>query len=463
MTIIPKIFCRTGENLGVEVLIQHPDLCGVFTFLNTDYSSGVASFAIEDGSKFTAADYFIIGNILSQKTEILKVNTPSATTITTTTSSAYAHSRGEKIQFIPYNQVQIYRSTDSGLNYTLVATKNISVNSLNTYYNNPDATATDLFKVRFANETTSKYSSYSDAVLGSGYAVNSVGNIIRKTLISMGESIDDEIITKEFLYEALNDLRREIDEDISIIRWPFRTAFDYDAGNVIPGQYQLTLPTDLRYPSTNENVLSVRIGKDKQPLVYLDKQGINNFYRDTAHSTLNGAITAESTSIILTSSGDFDESGSIDIASPDVATGIDSVDYTANTEATATLSGATNIAVSHASGVDVWQNASFGLPSFYTVDNGVMTFNCPFSDDYAGENIWLDYYKVITDINSDADTFDEPFYHIFMAGLKWKIKSKKDISLNMTNDTDYIDWANRKKAQVSKNYTAQSLTINIDC
>jgi hypothetical protein len=451
-----------GENLGVEVLIKFPQLDGEFTFLNTDYAAGVSSFSVENGNKFTAADYFVMGSVQSQKTEILKADTPSATSITTTTNSLYAHSRGEKIQFIPYNQVVIERSTDSGSTYAVLTTLSIRADSLETYYNDVDGLSTYLYRVRFKNETTDKYSSYSDAVLGTGYTDNSVGNVIRKTLVSLGEKIDEELITKEFIYESLNDLRREIDEHKNIIRWPFRTAFDYDAGNVIPGQYRIALPSDLRYPSTNENIISVRIGKSKMSLSYIDKQTWNSYYRETGHTTLNGNVADTDVTITLTSSGDFDESGDIQIAAATVAGTIDEVEYTANNEATNIISGVTGIATGgHSSGVDVWQNASFGLPMYYTVDNGYIMFECPFDDDYAGENIWLDYYKTITDINSDADLLDEPFYHIYIPGLKWKIKAKKDPSLQMSSDSDYLDWNTKKEAQVAKNYTGQDIIINI--
>lgn len=456
MTIIPKIRCKLGENLGVELFINLPQLDGEFTFLNTDYTAGVSSFSVENGNKFTAGDYFVIGNIQSQKTEILNVTTPSASAITLTSPSLYTHIRGEKVQFIPYNQVEIYK------NGAFVTALSIRVDSLETYYNDVNGLATDTYKIRFKNSTTTKYSSYSDDIVGSGYVENSAGSIIRKALVALGEEIDGEVITKEFLYEALNELRRDIDEDVNIIRWPFRTAFGYDAGDIIPGQYKLTLPTNLRYPSTNENVLSVRLGKSSYPLKYLDKQGINNYYKGVAHAKLGGDITIASTSIILDSSGDFDESGDIDIASPDISTGIDTVSYTANTESTKTLSGVTGIAVSHLTGVDVWQGVSAGLPMFYTVDNGEMIFNCSFGDDYAGENIWLDYYKTITDINSDGDLLDEPFYSIYIDGLKWKIKAKKDTSLVMTQDADFIQWNSKRKAQVDKNFTGQNLRIDID-
>jgi len=461
MIILPKIKCRSGENLGVEILIHIPNLEGNFTFLNTDYAAGVSSFDVDNGSKFATDDYFVIGNIQSQKTEIIKVSTVAATSIATATASLYAHSRGEKIQFIPYNQIEVYSSTD-GTTYSLLTILDIRVDSLETYYNDLIGTSTTYYKVRFKNSTSSKYSEYSDSIVGSGYVENSVGSIIRKSLISLGQDIEDTLITKEFLYESINELRREIDEHKDVIRWPFRTVFGYNAGSVISGKYKITLPTNLHYSSNNENVLSVRIGKKRFPLIYKDIRFINNFFTGNAHTTLNGAIVTGDTSIILTSSGDFDDSGSIYIAGEAVDEDIDIVTYTANDLATNTLSGVTGIrAAGHSTLVDVWQGAQAGIPQYYTVDNGEIIFNCPFGDDYSGENIWIDYYKNLTDVNSDSDLLDEPFYMIYVSGLKWKIKSKKDPTLQMANDPDYMNWNHQKENQVSKLYTGQSVRINI--
>lgn len=462
MNIIPKFKTRYGENVGIELEIQHPDLDGNVTFLNSDYASEVTSLAVDNGLKFSDGEYVVIGGIKEDKTEIVLISaSPSSTTLTVGATS-FAHNRGDAVQFTPYNQVVIESSSD-GVTYSVLATIDIRFDSNITYYNHTAGTSSTYYRLRFKNEADTVYSQYSDPFVGTGYASNSVGKIINSALILLGEEIDDKLITKEFLYEALNEGRREIDEHRSVIRWPFREVFDYDAGDVISGQYRISLPTDLRDRSTNKNILAVRIGKKKYPLSYITKQEMNAYWQDTAHTTLDGAVLTTDTEITLTSSGDFDESGNIYIAGQAVNEDSDAIAYTANDETTNELSGVTGIrAAGHADGTDVWQNPHFGNPIYYTIDDGYMVFNCPFEDDLSGENIWMDYYKDITDINSDGDLLDEPFFSIYIPWLKWKIKSKKDKNLKMTSDNDYIDWTMKKEAQVEKNYLGQDLTINID-
>jgi hypothetical protein len=470
MTIIPKLKTKFGESVGVELFISPPDIANnPETFINTDYASGVSSFAVDNGLKFSTSQYCLVGNFGAEKTEIVFTHTstaPTATTITLNSTTSFAHSRGDCIKFIGYNQVVIEYSTDSGTNYSVLATISIRPDSTETYYNHTAGLSTYYYRVRFKNSTDTTYSQYSDGIIATGFAENTAGAIIKAALDSLGESMDSEVLTKDFLFTALDEGRSEIDEHIEVQRWSFRTVFDYDAGDIIPGQHKIALPSDLRDPQTNKNILSLRIGKNDYEINYVDKRAINMQYQGVAHTTLNGNVADTDVTIVLTSSGDFDESGSIDVAASSVSGTVDNIDYTGNTESSATLTGVTGIATGgHTSGTDVWQHASFGFPTEYTVDNGYIIFSQPFDDDYAGENIWLDYYKKKTKLNSDTDTFDEPFPSIYIPWMKYKIKSRKNPSMNREEDDDYKSWVEKRESQVKKEYNGQDLRIkvNIPC
>jgi len=461
--IIPKVLVKTGETIGNEVYISFPELDTNKTFITTDYAAGVSGFAVENGLKFSDGQYIVVNNRGNNKAEILKINgAPTATALVLAVASSHPHNRGEKIQFIPFNQAEIYSSTD-GVTYALLETVSIRVDENETFYNDLDGTSTTYYKIRFKNSTTTAYSVYSDAVIATGYTANSAGMLIQTALSDLGMEIDGKMITKRFLFDALNEGRREIDEDRSIIRWSFRSVFNHNLYSIIPGQYKVAVPADLRDPATNKNIVSIRVGREKRPCQYFDEEAFDNAYMSTYHSTLNGDIVTADTSITLTDSGDFDESGSIDIAGADIDELLDNVAYTDNTETTNILSGVTGIrAAGHLSGVDVWQNASFGLPVNYTVRDGYIYFSQPFADDYIGESVFLDYYKKITDINSDSDELDEPFYNIFIPFLRFKIKQKKDKDLDWKSDVDYIKWLEMKNAQIEKEYFGQKIRINID-
>lgn len=462
MILLPKIRTKWGETVGVEIFISHPDLETESTFIVADVNAGVSSFTIDNGLKFADAEYLVVGRFGHEKAEIVKVSgTPTATALNTIAVTKHPHNRGELLQFIPYNQVVIEYSTD-GTTFSALTTLDIRADATETYYNHTAGLSTYYYRARFSNSTTSGVSEDSDEIIATGDAENSAGAIIRDALVSMGEKLDDEVFTKEFLLRALDEGRDEIDLHTNAGRWAFRTIFDYDAGDVISGRNTLTLPTNLRDPETSKHILGVRIGKDALPLQWFDKKEMNKWYQGVAHTTLNGAVLAGATSLILTSSGDFDESGSVDIAAESITEEIDTADYETNTETTATLGTVTNVDVNHASGRDVWQGASFGVPTGYTVDNGIMTFNQPFDNDSAGENIWIDYYSKKTICNSFGDTLDENFYRIYLPYMRYRIKLRKNPSMDINSDPDYIAWRQKMEAQVLKEFGGQNLSIKVD-
>lgn len=462
INIIPKLLLKSGETIGNELYISFPELDTNETYLTTDYAAGVTVLAVENGLKFSSG-FIVIGDNGNEKCEIRYVNTtPTANSMTVTVATKHAHNRGEKIQFIPFDGIEIEYSTDK-VQFFFLDNLYIRPDSKETLFIDRDGSQYVYYRIRFTNFADNTYSTYSDIVFATGYTENSAGKLIETALSDLGMDIDGRLITKRFLFDALNEARREIDEDIGIKRWSFRSVFNYKLYSIIPGQYKVTTPTDLKDPSTNKNIIKIRVGRESKDCYYFDQEELERRYMTTYHTTLAGAITSADTSISLAESGDLDESGSIYIAAAAVDEVLDAVEYTDNTEATDTISGVTGIRTAgHAYGVDVWQNATFGLPTNYTVNNGSIYFSQPFSDEFAGESVFIDYYKKIEDINSDEDILDEPFYNIYISFLRFKIKQKKDKNLDWKNDLDYIKWSNSKKAQIDKEYFGSKTRILID-
>ena len=462
-TLLPKIRTKFGENIGVELFISHPDIYeNEQSFLTTNYSAGVTSLVVDNANEFAANEYVVINSLGSDKAEILLLSTVSGSTQTLTVpATIHAHNRGERVIFIPYNQIIIQRSTDTGVTYSDLATINIRVDSTETFYAYVTGASTDYYRAKFYNSNSTNESQVSDGIIATGFVDNSAGQIIRAALLSLGERIDGEVLTKEFLFQALHEGREELDSHPNVERWAFRTIFDYDFGDIIPGRFTITLPTDLREPDTYKNILSLRLGRENYNIIPTDKNTINEFYQNIAHSTLNGAITSASTSIILTSSGDFDESGSVDIAAESISGTIDNAAYTTNTESTKTLGTVTSIADSHATARDVWQGASFGIPTHYTVDNGVITFSQPFDDDNVGENVKGDYYAKLTRADSDGDVLDEDFAStLYIPYLRWRIRKRKDSTLVRDTDPDYKEFKDKLESQVYKQFTGTDMRLS---
>jgi hypothetical protein len=464
MTNLPKLRTKYGEGVGVELFFQFPDISdNEKTYLDADSTSG-SSTLTANGTNFSIDQYILIGNPGQEHTEIIKIHastSPTSTAITLASTTSFAHNRGDLIRFIPYNQIIPERATGGA--YSALSAINIRPDASETYLQRTGDASTDTYKFRFYNSTSTLYSSYSDITTASGYADNSVHSIKKRTLRGMNEQIG-ELVTDQFLNESLWEGRRELDQDKRIKRWSFRTKFNTDIGNIIPGSYSLTVPTDLRDPNTNSNILSLKIGRNNRSLEYQDIQRFNENYRNIAHTTLGSAIsTTGDLTITLTSSGDFDESGDVIVAAETISQTLDTVSYTANAETTGVLSGVTGIAATKSAGIDVWQGGNFGEPSAYTIYGGKIYFDIPFSDDLAGENIYMDYYSELPAYDSDADTLDEPEYDMFVSFLRWKIKYlKSGGKLDRDTDTDHKEWIARKDDLITKEYTGQEIRLEPD-
>jgi hypothetical protein len=435
------------------------------TFLTTDIASGGSTLTVQSIVGFTTNLPLCIGDIGEENSEIVQTHaatSPSGTTITLSANLTFSHNRGTKVYIVYWNQIEISWSETTTGSKAVLDTIAIQSDQNETIYTDTAKTSGYYF-VRFKNSIDTTYSDYSDPISYSGYGANTVFSIKKRALDDLGEKIDGVIITDEWLNESLWEGRRELDNEESIGKWSFRIKRNYNAGSIIPGTFQLTLPTNLRKPTTAENILSIRIGEDGQELDYEDIVRFNRNYKGIKHTTLNGAVLAADTSIILTDSGDFDESGSIYVAGDSVDDTIDTIAYTANAETTNTISGVTGIQTGgHATGKDVWQNISFGLPTTFTIDgeNKKAEFDIPFDDDYAGENIYMDYYSSLPVYDSDADELDEPQYDLFIDFLKWKIKYRKSNGkLEATKDSDFLLWEKKKKSFIAKEQLGQDIYL----
>ncbi|GAG20782.1 unnamed protein product, partial [marine sediment metagenome] len=91
----------------------------------------------------------------------------------------------------------------------------------------------------------------------------------------------------------------------------------------------------------------------------------------------------------------------------------------------------------HSADVNVYQNATFGLPTKYTIFQGYIYFNCVIDADYVDQNYWSDYYKALTEYDSDADELDEPEFDFYVNYLKWAIKVKQSQGEIGIEDKDY--------------------------
>lgn len=314
MNILPTLRVKRGAVRGNEVFVPFPDITSYpKTFLSADEAAGQTTLSAVDGATLSGSTFALIEGPETQEAEIIQISSATATSVVVASGTTYAHPRGTVIYGIPFDQISIENDTDSSFGSATAQTEAFDIEQDEHYYNDTDGTALDYYRVRFYDSINAEYSQYSDAVIATGYASNTVYMVKRRALRSVGHEIGDfDWLTDSWCNEVLEEGRRDVEAHLD--HWSFRKNFDTDIGNVVAGQYIISAPDTLREPTTAKNLLALRIGKNKYPLDFVDKKTMQRNYQGTAYTTLNGNVAASDTSIVLTNSLDLDDSGSIRVA-----------------------------------------------------------------------------------------------------------------------------------------------------
>lgn len=443
MSLLPKMRTKYGEGIGVELFFSFPELpTDPLTYLDADSAAGASALSA-NGGDFNSNDYAVLGQPGNEKTELLQVSgATTSTSIPLAVATAFAHNRGDIFRFIPYNQIAPEYSTD-GVTYNSITPVAIRPDATETYMQRTADLSTYYYRFRFFNSTTSLYSAYSDVVSAAGYGDNTIWAVKNRALGQLGE-VRSDLINDQFLNDCIMEARRIADFNPAVLRWSFRTQFGVIWGQMLAGQWKITAPTDLRDRNSFKNILSLRFGSQNRPLNYQDRRRFNQNYLNVVHTTNPNLITSGAASIVLSSTHDLDASGALMVANNAVGDGLISIAYTANNKTTNTLTGVTGVTRNISASTDFWQRAVLGTssnPTAYTIDAGTVYVDVPIGTQWDGQDMKGDYYKAIPTIDSDADTFDEPFYDLYVPYLKWRIKyAKANGKLDRDSDADWKDW-----------------------
>lgn len=420
------------------------------TFLNTDVVATGSTIRVQSIVGFeslttSSGQIIMIGKLGDEKTEIRRTsNTTALSTtynqVTLRDNLQFDHAQDTPVTLIDWNRVEVqWAATTTGTKSTLFAYPfNITPDQLETDITETSKTSGFYF-TRFNETITGTSSGFSDPIPYGGYDANSVFSIKQRALESLGEEVDGEVITHEFLNECLWEARREYHESQG--KRPFRRKFNTAVGNVETGSYRISLPTDVQRPYSAENIFGVRIGTNPN-MMYYDKKEWDFDYRDKPHSTLELPYTnGTSTSIWLANGRDFSDSAVVSVEGANV--GLSRVTGETGSFYVYSHSSPTR---NFSAGSDAWENISLGLPNKFTVwadpeGSSYIYFNMPFDTAYVNQNVWVDYYRNLVGYNSDGDVLDEPDYDMYVYYLKAMIKHRKNRGeSDFVNDPDYKLW-----------------------
>ena len=437
------------------IRISHPNPIEPLTYLTASVAAAGTVLTVRSNEGFSNTDpqsLILLENLGSTQCEIKRVN--GAITYgadLTVQAVTFAHDIDTPISRILFNQAEISGATTLAGAKTVIATVNLGIANYWTDYV-ITGTTYNFYFVRFYNSlaTTVYYGAYSDGTASTDFTFKNVGFIIRNAFENIGENVNN--FSQEWIYDQI--YLGEMDVAKSLKRWSWLVSHDYDLGNLTAGQDKIALPSDIEDNQTNKSILGVRI-ENRENMWYLDRIEFENAMNGVALTTLASTASVGATTLTLTDSDDFAGSGSVNIAGT-------SYTYTANNRTTNVLSGLTALAAEISSGVNVWQNISFGSPSKYTINNGYIYWDIPPDSDYEGRNVWLDYYKTPAKINSDGDNISVNDGYLIQLWLEGQIKKKKQGGVLEPADISYLEYIRRKNDLIRNELSGQKLKLTPD-
>lgn len=313
-------------------LVKHAEK----TYLTAAVTAAATTLTVRavDTNSMSDNDYLILGEIGSDNAEIMQINgaVSDGTSLTIDNNgsggSRFAHSIDEPVYRISYNRVEFSRSATDGGTRSVLTTAEIQPDDIYTRYEDTVNT-TGFGHVRFNNQTSSAFSSYSDAIPYTGYTAKSLGRILKMVRRHLNEP-DVRFITDDDVIEEVNERQRDVAHERL---WPFYEDI-FSASTVA---YQRTYDIDDDVVTGKVHALTV----ETEPIAKIDTNRFDILHWDTARTgdpthfrvwnndielyptpstaattgQLNGALTAAATSITVDSTSGFSPSGRLIIES----------------------------------------------------------------------------------------------------------------------------------------------------
>lgn len=161
-----------------KLYINPPELGPQKTYLTADVAADAASSTVENNDGFATDDYVVFGKVGEEKTEIVQLTgVTDEETLNHTTGPDFAHEADTPILQTDYNQVQISRADSETGTYSAVTTIDLDLDQPQTEYHDQDGDSSNWYKVRYFNDDSNTYSSYSAPIQAVGFASDTLGGM----------------------------------------------------------------------------------------------------------------------------------------------------------------------------------------------------------------------------------------------------------------------------------------------
>ncbi len=406
--------------------------------LDDDIAAGSGTITVQSIVGAAVNQILFFRNPGSERAEIVLTHAataPTGNTVTLASNLVESHPRGTKVFIIPANKLRFYWAAtevdpnSGGSVAALAAAQDIDPTEVRNYYDDSVKT-TGFFYYRFENSLDANLNlPYSDAQSYGLYFVafdkNEAGYIMEKVRRRLGKEWGP-LFTKQDALEEIQECLRNIQSRMK--RWAENFIPDYPIGYTTRGIHDFALPSDIYDDETIQSILQVRLGgTGNRRLTWRDEIEFDNEMGEAIYTTVRTQPTPGDTSLLITNSYNFDDSGTVNIYTGNVN---DQITYTGVTRsATAGVltgvpaTGEGSISLAHLAGTNVWQNHVEGQPSIFNVRNGrLRTWPLP-SSVYINLGLYLDYYEETPTVNSEGDVIDIRRFDMVYHWLMWKARA----------------------------------------
>jgi hypothetical protein len=386
--------------------------------LSSSATAAAGTISVYSITDFAVKDSLLIGEFGQEGSEIIATHTttaPSGALVTLASNLVKSHPKDTKVYVLPYNYVQFFRSTTTTGDKTQLGS-NVAISSENIETIYTDTTnSTGYAFTRFYDSLGNTYSDYSDPIPYGGLGSNTVGYAINLAMKEMKKEFSD-VLTYEMLVDEINACLRYVRGKLK--RWSNVQEFDYVVDQMNRGEYSWALPTTYYDKNSNRSMLQVRVGTDYN-LTYKDKKEFDEYFYDVVKTTVATTASSGATSIVLTSSDDFPETGTFHVY---VGNTVYDITVSANAQDTNTLT-CTATTVEIPAGTNIFYGESEDTPEYFSVWDGYLYIWPLCGSTNYGYNIFADFYTDIVEIDSDADELTLARFDMIKHWLKWQIRN----------------------------------------
>ena len=203
----------------MRTAIFHPSTRnGIITQFASDHLSGVSTLAVKNSNGFIANKPIILGLPGFQQSEIVKVSSVTApSTIGLSANTVFAHTTDQRITYIDYDQIKVYRSTTgiTGVYSLLGSPFNITIEQDMTIYEDATSQPTYYYKYSYFNSIDSLESDLSDPIAATGFNFYSLKTLIDRVLSLFGDA-DGDYVSRPEVRDYINEKYEYAQKELAI-------------------------------------------------------------------------------------------------------------------------------------------------------------------------------------------------------------------------------------------------------